>query len=273
MKTGIVLETDGQTAVLLKADGTFTHAPAKAGWRVGEAVALPTLRRRRAFTGMLAACLALVLLGGFGWQRLYAAPVALISIDVNPSIELSVNRFHRIVSASALGAEGEQILTQTDIKHAAYQQALSKILSVEEVGGYFAGDASIVVTVFSSDAALQSAMLSEVQALVEPSLFDAPGRVTAEYYAVDAAIVDDAHCLGVTAGKYLYLQELLELAPETDMAQCAQHSIDELKDEINSCRQNHGAARGGNGDGAQGRGNGNGNGNGHGHGAQGGGHC
>ena len=41
------------------------------------------------------ACVALLLFGGY-W--LYFTPTVEISIDVNPSIELGVNRFNRIVS-------------------------------------------------------------------------------------------------------------------------------------------------------------------------------
>ena len=39
------------------------------------------------------ACCLLVLLAGWGGHHAYFTPSAIISIDVNPSLELGVNRF------------------------------------------------------------------------------------------------------------------------------------------------------------------------------------
>ena len=61
-------------------------------------------RRRPALRPSLAAafaCLCLLFTGGY-W--LYFTPTATISIDINPSIELGVNRFNRVVSVEGYNA-------------------------------------------------------------------------------------------------------------------------------------------------------------------------
>ena len=47
-----------------------------------------------------ALCLALTVAGGWGWQNL--AVGAVLFLDVNPSVELSLNRSDRVVRAQAL---------------------------------------------------------------------------------------------------------------------------------------------------------------------------
>lgn len=244
MKAGIVFKIDGPKAIVLKADGSFVSVTAKAGWRVGETVPLSTASRRFPMRSLAtAACLAILFIGGFGWNRLYISPVALISLDVNPSIELQVNRFKRITSATALNDEGARILAQADVKNAACKTALINILNAEETSGYLTADTNVVLTVFASDSSVQAALLSELQNAVDAGISHYSDPVNAEYHCVDENTVHGAHAHGVTAGKYLYLQTLQELDPETDISQLSHHSIEQIKGKIASCQQGHDANR------------------------------
>lgn len=241
MKTGIVFRLEGCKAIILKADGSFVSVSAKNGWKVGETVTLSTPVKNRLRPALaIAACLAVVTLGGLGLNQFYALPVSLISLDVNPSIELGVNRWGRVVTSTALNDEGAQILTEALTKNTAYQDALSNILNVEGESGYLATDANVVLTVFSPNEAVQSSLLSELQAVVDSKIAFYSNQITAEYHVVDESTVNGAHGHGVTAGKYLYLQELQSLAPETDLSQYTHHSIEQIKNEIETCRQEHG---------------------------------
>ena len=52
------------------------------------------------------ACFALLLLGGH-W--LYFTPTAAISIDINPSLELGVNRFDKVISVDGRNSDGTSV--------------------------------------------------------------------------------------------------------------------------------------------------------------------
>lgn len=245
MKTGIVFKIDGRKSIVLKADGSFASVSTRSGWKVGETVSVSETSRNRVTPFLaMAACLTLVFLGSFGWNQLYTSPTAIISLDVNPSIELNVNRFNRIVSATALNDEGTQILTEANIKNAEYQEALVNILNAEGTNGYLTSNANVVLTVFASDPAVQSSLLTELQGVVDSKVSLYSDQITTEYHAVDESTVNGAHGHGVTAGKYLYLQELQELAPERDISQFTHHSIDQIKGEIETCRQEHSGSGG-----------------------------
>lgn len=245
MKTGIVFKIEGRKAILLKADGSFAAVNVKNGWKVGQTVPVSAAPSKKyvALLGAVAACFSILVIGGFSWKQLLSGPVALVSLDVNPSIELSVNRFDRIVAATALNEEGTRILEETDIKDAACQEALANLLNAEELKGYLAADADVVLTVFASDSEVQASLLSELQAVVDSHIALYAEQVHAEYHAVDEDVVNGAHGHGVSAGKYLYLQELQELVPEADLSEFKHHSIEQIKGEIETCQKEHGMER------------------------------
>lgn len=244
MRFGIVFKIEGGKAIVLKSDGGFVCTATKKEWEVGQTVRIAEHQHKGRIKLMLilAASLAVVVIGGFGFNAVYSSPVSIISLDVNPSIELSVNRFGKIASADALNNEGEQILAEINMKNTTYSDALKSILEAESKSGYLTADTSVVLTVFSSDTAVQASLLSELQGLIDSQILIYSNQITAEYHAVDEHTVKGAHGHGVTAGKYLYLRQLRELAPETDISQYANDSIEQLKGDIEECRQGHGKA-------------------------------
>ncbi|MGO5115304.1 hypothetical protein ACTQ33_09775 [Candidatus Avoscillospira sp. LCP25S3_F1] len=67
-----------------------------------------------------AATCALVILGGLGGYQVYATPTATVRIDLPETVELEVNRFGRVVSATG---------TEADIYHQTYDEALTAIFA------------------------------------------------------------------------------------------------------------------------------------------------
>ena len=87
-------------------------------------------RRRYHIYAAACACLLFVLLGG---QRLYFTPTAEISIDINPSIELSVNRFDQVISVSEFNEDGQALSKSVDIKYKNYVEAIERILHHDSI--------------------------------------------------------------------------------------------------------------------------------------------
>ena len=68
-------------------------------------------KRRPVYAVYAAACLLCMLLGG---RWLYFTPIAEISIDINPSIELRVNRFDQVISVDGLNGDGQALAQGLD---------------------------------------------------------------------------------------------------------------------------------------------------------------
>ena len=72
---------------------------------------------------LCAACacaLFLVLLG----RWLYFTPTVEISIDINPSIELGINRFDQVIFVNGFNEDGQELSSTLHLKHKNYTKAL-----------------------------------------------------------------------------------------------------------------------------------------------------
>ena len=67
------------------------------------------------------ACLLLFATSGLGGYSLYYTEAAVISIDVNPSIELDINRWGKVVDQTTYGEESETVLQSLSLKHLEYE--------------------------------------------------------------------------------------------------------------------------------------------------------
>ncbi len=82
---------------------------------------------------LAAACAALFLLmgmGGYAWIQL---PVSYVSIDVDPSIELALNRFDKVISVAAYNDEGKRIIEKLSLKGKKYTEAIDLLVESEDM--------------------------------------------------------------------------------------------------------------------------------------------
>ncbi len=82
-------------------------------------------------------------------STLFAAknPVALISIDINPSIELSINGNGTIVDAVFGNDDGKMLLKSLDFKNKPIEEEIGKIISLAKENGYVVeGKTKILIT-------------------------------------------------------------------------------------------------------------------------------
>ncbi|MEA5003537.1 MAG: hypothetical protein VB081_08565 [Christensenella sp.] len=233
-----------------------------------EAVTRKTTQRKpRSFGRALgivagvACAFVLMVVGGV----LYTSQTAYISIDVNPSIELSVNRFDRVVDAVAKNEDGEAVLSGIKIQNLKYTDALNLIIGSEQKLGYLQDGSDIVFAVQSNDGIQQKTLLQQSESYAE----NAVGLQNTACYAVNGDEWNEAHQHGISPGKYKAIQELQEYDSTVTVEEYAHHSTREIRQEIRhhqdgNANQDLDNAQGqGNGDGqGQGSGGGQGNGNG-----------
>lgn len=172
-----------------------------------------------------AAFLFLIALGGGSW--LYLAPTAYISIDINPSLELGVNRFDRIVSVEGFNDDGVRLAERLDIKYMDYDDALEEILSDQSVEDYLAGDALLSVTVVCDNEAKNSEMLEHVENCTS-------SHSSVSCHSGSTGEMHDAHEAGLSFGKYRAYLELREMKPDITPDEIRDLSMREIQDLIDS---------------------------------------
>jgi len=86
--------------------------------------------RSRRYLAMTAACMLIMMVGG-GW--VYATPTASIEIQADPALELTVNRWDRVIAVKGCNQEGERLAASVSVDHCHYEEAVQRILAVQEI--------------------------------------------------------------------------------------------------------------------------------------------
>lgn len=146
---------------------------------------------------------AMVLFAGAG---LYLTPTAQISIDINPSLELGINRFDKIVSVRALNDDGKKLAESLDITFTDYDKALRSILDNKNIESLLHGNEVMTITVADTNSAQSARLLSRSQTYTA-------SRGNVYCHSASAEKVSEAHKLGLSFGKYRALLELRTLNP------------------------------------------------------------
>ena len=197
----------------------------------------PYRERRSALSRMKwavsAACLTLLIGSGFGGYRLYYTEAATISIDVNPSIELDLNRFGRVVDEVPYGADGETVLREVSLKHLEYEEAMERLLGSEAMQTYLQNNAVVSITLESRNG--NSQLLENLRYCVDTTLKECHGNVTAEYASVDSHTCSEAHSHGMSVGKYYAIKELLDVDPGATLEEFKDKSMKEIKGHTEHC--------------------------------------
>lgn len=212
----------------------------------------------------IAACLALVacLIGGVAD---FLRPVAYVGIDVNPSVELTLNRFDIVVGTHALNDDGQQALDEAPCMWRPFDDAARDLDGAMRA---IAGEGAVAEVSIDCDNENRYAAL----AAQSNNCFGCKGE--AHCNRTNAEERQAAHDLSMGVAKYRAYQALQEAGIDVSTEDCASMSMRELRDllvrnegdtsegEGEHPRMGNGQGAGAHNDGAKGHGHGNGNGNG-----------
>lgn len=128
-------------------------------------VSLYASPKRKRFTGLrLAAALCgLVLCLGLlgGW--LYLTPVSTLRIEINPALELEINRFDQVVSVKPLNQDGQRLTESLRLRFMTYTQALDLLLDSETIQVCLAEGKPMSIEVVCEDEQQADKMLAAVE--------------------------------------------------------------------------------------------------------------
>ena len=193
---------------------------------------------KRKWTTLVAACLAVVLLGGGGLFYQQANAVAsVVSLDVNPSIELKVNRSEKVLVCTPLNEDAKAILADmgngADLKGAKLDVAVNAIVGSLVRNGYLNSISSaIMISVEDKDTAraekLQRELTSTVDGILQTS--ESRASVLTQTLTQDAGLAQQARENSISTGKAALVNRVLALNATLKFDALAKLSVEELKD-------------------------------------------
>ncbi len=175
------------------------------------------VKRKRVWTMVAAACLALAVIGGVGgfiWQRDIAV-ASVVSIDVNPSIELSVSKSERVLSCKGMNEDARTVLSEMnggkDLEGAKLDVAVNALVGALLRHGYFDGISSaILVSVEDKDEARSARIRQELVSWIDEVLrAQSPKTSVYSQNAVPSDNTAAAHDSGISSGKEALINRII----------------------------------------------------------------
>lgn len=235
MKTGIVMEVNGGTAVVLMPDGTFKETGAKPSWQIGEVVPVSAPKGKSILfkAAAVAACLAVMLIAGFSVYGGFFRMDSVISIDINPSMELTLNRRGQVIGTKAYNRDAEELLNTLALKWKNYDDALADIMYTEKMQVYLTANDYLEMSVYS---ATNETDIRAYVNLLAAELTTAHPQMQVTCSGAGYGQVQQAHNNGMSTGKWRAFSELQQLDPKATVEEYQNSSIGEIHHRINECK-------------------------------------
>lgn len=181
----------------------------------------------------VAACLALLLMGG-GYA--YSKPTAYLNVDINPSVELSINVLDRVVGVQALNEDGQAILEGLDVEGMQVDEAVELIVDAAADQGFIKKNGSSVVSITAAtddqdkaDKLTKDAEEGAQEALAENEVAAEVSQAAISHARYAAAKDTD---LNISPGKLNLIQRLWEIS-ENDGVAATEDDFDDIVDFAN----------------------------------------
>lgn len=167
----------------------------------------------------------LLMMAGGAW--LYMTPVANISIDINPSLELSVNRLERVIDVRGYNVDGIALAATLDVRFMGAEQAVNCILGMDEIQSMLLSGEPLSIGVVGADQPQCARLLQSLEA-------QTASCPNAHCYAVSVHDVEDAHAVGLSYGKYREWVILKNLGSEITAEEISTMTMKEIHSLVES---------------------------------------
>ncbi len=213
----VVVEIKAGYAAVLSEDGCISKVKDK-NYIVGQVIEMKNNNLKN--INKLVMCSALTamiaIVGGITlWA--YKTPYSYVSLDVNPSIEYSLNRFDKVISITAVNDDGQEILNELELdklKNQKIEDAVAETVNQISEDGYFDNsidndiDGGIIIATSGEDQEKSDELAEKLQESLETEIEEIGEDITLETISVGFERVQKAKELGVTPGKLNLVEKL-----------------------------------------------------------------
>lgn len=209
----VVLEKKGSMLTILAADGSFQKVHYKRNVEIGSEIELSNVRQRQPLWRIavsIAAVFLLTLIGSMGWSAYQATTAAaMISVDINPRLQLTLDQKGRVLKAESLNSDAERVLQGLPLKGEPWNQALSEIIGQSTSLNYLNSDPLWVLVGYSpvteGKAIPAGVNIDEIAQKIESAVQAQGMKPEIVVYQLSANEQKKAREKGLTLGEYALL--------------------------------------------------------------------
>lgn len=246
---GIVVEIKGKYAVALSKEGGFVKIRNNGNLKMGYET---DLNQPVSFNaGMLARvssiAAAFLFTLGVGYSVYsYSTPYSYVGVDINPSIELTVNIYDRIIKTQALNSDGQKLLGSGNLQNKKLEAGVNELLDNAVHQGFLntEKDNTVILTVTSKDEDKSSKLEKGLEntAAKELDKEKVDTRVVVEKSSVQKH--EDAKKIGITSGKLSLIEKAMKAEPDLKMDDLKNAPVKDIMGHLKDNKKNNGKQNG-----------------------------
>lgn len=161
-------------------------------------------------------------------ERIRNTIVSTLTIDVNPSIEVNLNKDNEVISVKPLSEDSKKLLENTDFKWNSLEDTIGTLITTLKDNAYLDGEAeTILINVDSEDKQLLSLVHNSVEKATQER------EIAAEVVMLSVKATDELKELAeqnnITVSKAYYIREQIKGAEGLKIEDLKDASISEIK--------------------------------------------
>ncbi|OPZ88967.1 MAG: Anti-sigma-I factor RsgI [Firmicutes bacterium ADurb.Bin419] len=240
---GIVVEQNDKYAVILDKNGGFIKIKNRGNYSVGHEIDIEAKVfdfNFKTISKVASIAAAFVLVSGVSvGAYAYNTPCNYVNVDINPSLEFSVNIFDRVLEVKGINSDGEELVKYKSYKNLRIDKAVENCIE-EAVEEGFLGESSdnaVVITVSGKDNKKVTNIKEELANTANVTLEQ--GKVQSEVLTEETTLGkrDAAKELGISPGKLVLIEKLKEVKPDVEVKEYKDKKVKEIVASINETKK------------------------------------
>lgn len=175
-------------------------------------------------------------------MQMNAADDTYLTVDINPSVELIVNKREKVIYANALNEDAEVLLAEIDVIGMDLEDALDLIIETATVLGYIDPEAEetfVYVSSISKNTDLAEKINERAKEHINKAFGNRMMMGRAEEKGYMPAFVTEAQAYGVTPGFLFLAYKAVEASDELILEDALTMTVEELQSFIKIARDAH----------------------------------
>ncbi|MDK2932655.1 MAG: hypothetical protein PWP27_465 [Clostridiales bacterium] len=235
--TGVIVEIEGKEMVVVDRKGNFKKLKYKEGYRIGQEIdlqAIPTIRYTSMIQRMAAVAAVFILVIGTGLYSYYS-PYSYVSMDINPSVEIILNRYERVLDVQPLNEDGKKIINHNyHFMHKKVDDAISELINGAHEANYLKDNDNneIFITVSAPKPQAAQEIGRYVREYTAAGLKQSNinANVTVEDVTIQKRV--QAKKEHISVGKLLLLEQLQKVSPAANIDEVKDKSVKDIIENI-----------------------------------------